>query len=96
MSEPATHDYGPGKRGWGHDYAIHAVAGEGAVLHASGWGHGIDTGDYLLIESQQPTRDGRTRYRVAEIKYYANPADMWSARLEFAPRSRPPADEAQP
>ncbi|MFJ9771185.1 hypothetical protein ACIRVF_08070 [Kitasatospora sp. NPDC101157] len=85
MRAATTHDYGPGKRIWGHDYAITRTIDGGQQLKASGWGPGgarIQQGDYLLL--QNGNRD--TRYRVAEVEYCLDPADMWHATLDFAPR----------
>lgn len=81
---PKTHDYG--ERGWGHDYTWDPREG-GLAGHATGWGCGIQEGDYLLLKSHSPdSRDGRTRYQVKSISYYLDPPDMWSAELQFAPR----------
>lgn len=85
-----THDYGPGTRGYGHDYTWEPESG-GLRGHAIGWGTDISEGDYILLERSDGTgarllSDGRTRYRVVSISYYMDPKDMWSATLEFAPR----------
>lgn len=89
MSEPVTHDYGPGKRGWGHDFSISRVGEGGLRLEAIGHGPRrgpmIRKGDYLLI----PKGEWDTRYLVEEISYYSDPDDMWQAALTFAPRSGP-------
>ena len=91
MARPAkTHDYGPGTRGWGHDYTWEPEPG-GLRGTAIGHGAGISNGDYILLErhdnnSGRLLSDGRTRYRVVSIEYYADPTDMWQATLEFAPR----------
>lgn len=84
---PATHDYGPGRRGWGHDYAFTPQDG-GIRASMSGWGHGISEGDYLLLESSKAA-DGRARYRVDRIEYCRDPQDMWFAEVSFAPRPYP-------
>lgn len=48
----------------------------------SGWGHGIENGDYLIIAPH-----GReTRYQVESIRYCSDPPDMWFADVVFAPR----------
>lgn len=84
--EPMTHDFGPGRRCWGHDYAISRVHNKGQRLHASGWGCDgalIQEGDYLLMDKG----GGRsTRYQVEEIERVMEPNDMWHATLVFAPR----------
>ena len=84
MPTSETHDYGPGKRGIGRDYTFTPING-GLRAHAAGWGSGISAGDYLLLEDRR-SLDGRTRYRVEIIRYEADPKDMWSADLSFAPR----------
>ncbi len=85
-----TFDYGPGQRGYGHDYSWEPGPG-GLRGAAIGWGSGISEGDYILLERYDKTGqrflgDGRTRYRVMTISYYADPPDMWQATLEFHPR----------
>ncbi|MGW6912531.1 hypothetical protein ACWGB8_01715 [Kitasatospora sp. NPDC054939] len=86
MTEPRTHNYGPGHRTWGHDYSITQTIDGGQRLKVSGWGpiggH-IRQGDYLLL---QKDRDRDTRYQVTEIRYDLDPNDMWHATLDFAPR----------
>jgi hypothetical protein len=71
----------------GHDYAITAVVDGGKQIRASGWGPlfgaRIQEGDYLLLQQG----DRSSRYRVAEIRYHLDPDDMWSATLDFAPRT---------
>ncbi|MGW5173142.1 hypothetical protein ACWERY_02090 [Streptomyces sp. NPDC004082] len=86
--EPATHDFGPGRRCWGHDYTISKVLDGGQKVCASGWGHSgkvIREGDYLLLEAKGGQR--ATRYRVEKIRHLMDPADMWHADLYFAPRT---------
>ncbi|GAA2770202.1 MULTISPECIES: hypothetical protein [Streptomyces] len=83
-----THDFGPGRRFWGHDYSISRVTDSGQRVQASGWGHDgtlIREGDFLLLEA----RGGRrcTRYRVESIEHVMDPADMWHAELVFDPRT---------
>lgn len=85
--EPMTHDFGPGRRCWGHDYSIDKVLDGGQRIRASGWGHDgrlIREGDYLLLD-----KDGTraTRYQVAVIERVMDPDDMWHATLAFAPRT---------
>jgi hypothetical protein len=80
MSEPTIHDYTV--REWGHDVTIRQVKKGGKVLEASGWGRGIKKGHVLLL----PNGDTSTRYTVKAIRYFADPSDMWSATLRFAPR----------
>lgn len=85
--KPVTHDYGPGKRCWGHDFTITRVINEGQCLKVTGWGPLIGpmirAGDYLILDRS----DGRsTRYQVQDITYCLDPSDMWEATLAFAPR----------
>lgn len=82
MTEPKTHDYT--KRGWGHDYIFRPIEG-GMRGSMSGWGVGIESGDYLLLQNEGCS----TRYRVDEIEYYSNPHDQWRAQVSFAPRQNP-------
>lgn len=77
-----THDYTNGKRRWGHDLAYSPIDASGLRLKASGWGRGIAEGDYILLSNGID----ETRYQFESIDYYANPNDMWSATLKFAPR----------
>lgn len=84
-----THNYGPGFRGWGHDYAVNEVIDGGRQLRACGWGPlcgpPMQEGDFVLL--QAGTTD--TRYRVASVEYVPDPADMWFAVLDFASRPDP-------
>lgn len=87
QAEPFTHDFGPGRRSWGHDYSISKVLDGGQRVRASGWGHGgrlIKEGDYLLLEAKGGQR--ATRYLVEKIRHVMDPGDMWHADLAFAPR----------
>lgn len=85
--DPKTHDFGPGRRCWGHDYTITKVHDGGRRIQASGWGDDgvlIQRGDYLILDKggQQSTR-----YQVEEIERVMDPNDMWHATLTFAPRT---------
>ena len=75
-----THDYT--RRTWGHDYTTLKVIDGGQRLRLSGWGLGINAGDYLIL----PNGKGTTRYRVDSIEYRMDPRDMWFAEATFAPR----------
>lgn len=84
--EPHTHDYGPGRRYWGHDYTIAKVRDGGQRLR--GWGHdgaAIREGDYLLLTA--PDGQRTSRYQVAKIQHLVDPDDMWHVDLAFAPRT---------
>ena len=74
------HDYT--KRYWGHDFAILDIEKEGQVIEASGWGLGLDKGDYVLF----PNDESSTRYKIKKIRYTLDPQDMWFATMKFAPR----------
>ena len=86
MSE--THDYT--RRYWGHDYTITDVKSGGQRIFMSGWGRGINKGDFLLLESQSadPKANKSTRYKVASARYHADPSDLWAIEAVFAPRPR--------
>ena len=77
-----THDYT--RRTWGHDYIFRPID-DGMKGDMSGWGYGIEQGDYLLLQND----DASTRYQVDTIDYYANPDDQWRASVTFAPRQQP-------
>lgn len=81
-----THDYGPGKRGWGHDFGITKLWREGKRSSAYGWGEGIRKGDFLLLDNQEGQA---ARYKVLKVQYSANVLDMWFADLKHAPRRDP-------
>lgn len=80
--DPQTHDYGPGRRFWGHDYTYTpgVDADKGSAM---GWGYGLRNGDFLLLDDQH---GGRARYLIDKVRYVGNPQDMWSADLTFSPR----------
>lgn len=85
MIEPAIHDFGPGKRYWGHDFAITKVVDAGQRIHVSGWGPRMKEGDFMLLAN-----GGReTRYRIVEYEPVMDPNDMWHVVLDFAPRQVP-------
>lgn len=94
--EPRTHDFGPGSRNWGHDYAITCVEDGGRRVRASGWGSDspgpIAEGDFLLLEAPDHRR-ATTRYQVTSIRHETNPGDMWHADLVFTPRMYVTAEE---
>jgi hypothetical protein len=75
-----THDYST--REWGRSYSILGTEDEGLQLRLTGWGRGISADDYIIIKNG----DGTTRYKIDNIKYERDPADMWFAEASFAPR----------
>lgn len=86
-AQPRTHDFGPGRRYWGHNYSIDKVIDGGERVQASGWGHDgrlIKEGDYLLLTAAGGKQ--ATRYQVEKIQHLMDPDDMWHADLKFTPR----------
>lgn len=81
ITKSNTHDYSGPTRRIGHDYIFKPV-GRGMKGNITGWGYGIRSGDFLLLQN----RGKSTRYRVDSISYYLDPMDMWSAEVTFAPR----------
>jgi hypothetical protein len=77
------HDYAE-NRGWGHDLNFRPI-GDGEKATASGWGYGIEEGDFLMLANKH-SPDGRTKYRVDAIRYEWNPRDMWHADLSYVRR----------
>lgn len=77
-----THDYTNARRGFGHDITYHPLDEKGIRLKATGWGHGLKVGHFILLSN----RAGSTRYQVESINYFTDPADMWGVVLVFAPR----------
>lgn len=75
-----THNYT--RRGRGHDFVFRPI-GDGIKANISGWGFGLKVGDYLILPNGCTT----TRYQIDEVKYYNDPADMWNAKVTFAPRA---------
>lgn len=80
---PQTHDLSA--KTWGLDYVVMAVIDRGLKLRLSVWCPvRIWAGDYLLLRGEG--EDGKTRYRVDEIEYPGDPADMSFIDASFAPR----------
>jgi hypothetical protein len=81
--EAQVHDFRDAARGWGHDLCYEPLPGQ--RLKATGWGHGLEGGDFMLLTNGAAD----TRYRIDEVEYIGGmggPKDMWSAVLSFAPR----------
>lgn len=79
LSRETTHNYT--LRYPGHDYTFTPSDG-GQRGRMTGWGLGLQRGDYLLLDN-----DGApTRYRIDSVRYFSDPRDMWSADVTFAPR----------
>ncbi len=78
-----THDYTV--RCVGHDFNLTPYGG-GQYGKMSGWGHGIEKGDFLILP--MPDSKKTTRYRVVKIRYMVDPPDQWFADVVFAPRMR--------
>jgi hypothetical protein len=85
-----VHDYTKPSRGHGHDYTFEPDKG-GLEATMIGWGYGIREGHRILMSA--PDDSNTTCYRVTSIKYFRDPKDMWSARVEFSPRSPEEADK---
>ena len=82
-----THDYTA--RHWGHDYTITKVYDNGQMLDVMGWDGGVEIkkGDFIILCNGTSS----SRYKVASIRYFDEPKDMWSMKAEFVPRSEPQA-----
>lgn len=86
-----THDYTKDRRGWGHDLIFKPIDG-GQQADATGWGSGIEAGDFMLLSNGNDA----TRYYVESVTYYRDPPDMWQAKLWFAPRPSTCPDCGEP
>jgi len=81
----ATHDYSGKNRCWGHDYTFDPID-FGRKAKMSGWGRGINPGDFLIIDNHDIGNGETTRYQIEEIRYCDDPPDMWFAYGVFSPR----------
>ena len=79
--EPQTHDYL--KPAWGRNCTFTPLE-KGQRGHVTGWGRGVEVGDYLLL----PNGNVSTRYRITILHNYDGPPDMWRAEVMFAPIAR--------
>lgn len=70
-----THDYTRFRNG--QDY-VFETTDNGSRGYMTGQGKGLKPGDVLLLGG----RSHPVRYEIEEINYYANPHDMWIARLK--------------
>lgn len=73
--------------GWGHNCSfIHKHDDKGlrwdVALHSTPYPR---VGDYLLVSSGAQ----ETRYQITEVRACGDPADMFFATIEFAPRAAP-------
>lgn len=95
-SEPMTHDFGPGRRSWGHDYCINKVHDGGQRVDASGWGHDgkpIQEGDYLILDKGA----GRaTRYQVQKVERVMDPRTCGTRTYPSRPGNTPPKPRWMP
>lgn len=66
--------------GWGHDFTYRPNNDDPMVLHITGWGLGINTGDVMLLTG--PT-GGISPYRVESVRYFWDPKDMWSMTARY-------------
>ncbi len=74
---PKLHDYT--KRFWGHDYTWMPNDDGGVTGTAMGWGYGLETDDYTLLAAS----GNGASYKIVEVRYYGDPADMWQAKLRY-------------
>jgi hypothetical protein len=79
-SEKSEHDLS--SKGRGKNYGVTEVRNGGQAISLYGWHRGIEEGDFLILKNKEDT----TRYLVKTIRYERDPADMWFAEAEFAPR----------
>lgn len=79
-----THDYRDGTRGYGHDIT-YTPERSGHVLRAMGWGHGLRRGDSVALTGPN---GGVSVYSIRDVDYQIDPADMWSATLDFCDEVR--------
>ena len=77
---PVDHDFT--SLGWGHNITFIRMGLDGLSASVIGHGVGVEQGDYLIL-ANGPSET--TRYRVAKLEH-KQPADCWSATIEFAPR----------
>jgi hypothetical protein len=76
-------------RGWGHDFLVHAVEGDGKKLRISGWCRGIAEGDIVVLPHGSDKAEavsagvGAGRYRVESIRYCRDPRDQFFSALTF-------------
>lgn len=68
---------------WGNSCSVTKVGVGGMSISLYGWRRGIKEGDFLIL----PNKADTTRYKVSSIRYKRDPADMWFAEAEFAPRA---------
>jgi hypothetical protein len=76
-----VHNFDNSNRYWGHDIAVSPYTVTPGRINATGWGHGISKGDYLLVGRPEAPR----KLKVLEIEYGPDPQDFWSATLSVAP-----------
>ncbi|WP_075737505.1 hypothetical protein [Streptomyces acidiscabies] len=77
---PSVHDYRSATLRWGRNIVVHRITDTGEAC-ISGWGHGIQDGDHLLLDE-----DGcHGRYEITEIEHHRDPADMWGATIRPTP-----------
>lgn len=72
-----THDYTESDRG--SHYVFESTDDE-TIGYMTARGNNVQPGEYVLLPEED--RNNSCLYRVEEIDYYANPADMWIARLK--------------
>lgn len=75
-----THDYRRYERGT--NYVFESTDG-GMNGYMTAQGNKIKPGEYLLLQDED--KKSSCLYQVEEIDYYANPSDMWIAKLKKVP-----------
>lgn len=87
LEKALTHDFTHSR--WGHRCLFTPDEKTGGILGAIiGWGPAsgekIKAGNFIILRN-----DGffkTTRYQVTAVRYWNNPADMFSGKVIFAPR----------
>lgn len=76
-----VHDYT--RRGWGRDYVLDPGA-DPVSARVQGWGYGLRRGDFLVLPH---SAGGVAVYRLEDVGYRLEPADVWVGRASFVPGS---------
>lgn len=67
---------------------------DGLEALINGFGAGLKVGDLILISNLDGS--GLSRYRLTEIRYSGDPADLWFAEARFDRRTRREMDHDAP
>lgn len=87
LASARTHDFA--YRKWGHRCMFTPDETTGGVLGSiTGWGpeksEKIAAGDFIILRNLGFFET--SRYQVTAVRYFDNPADMFSGKVIFAPR----------